>query len=708
MVGGLDGVPGRAAAQPTTAGVAEAINAYRQSQGLPPILVADELTRVAQAHVADLATYRPENACNRNLHSWSNHGAWTSGCYDPNDQATWPLMWNKPKEIANYPSNGYEIAAWATPSITAEQAVELWRGDAPHDDVMLNHGIWANLTWQALGGWAADGYACAWFGEVPGTAPAAVLPTLPPTQAATQPSTQAPTQSPTQPATESATESATQPTTESPTNPATEAPSQPQSQVCPYGPNQCLPGYVWRVAKPGDLVCVTPEVRAQAADDNAHAAERVDPSGAYGPNSCQQGYVWRDAWNGDAVCVTPDVRDQAHDDNAHAEERKDPACAEATPVSGATPVDTEPGATPINMEPGGDASGLNALDPIAQNALLNGKVPGVSVAIAKEGKLVFAKAYGVADPSTGEAMTADHRLRIASVTKPITATAIMGLIEQGQLSLSDTVFGEGALLGTDYGTQQYSSRLQAITLQHLLEHTAGGWTNAPPDPMFQQPDLDVDTLISWVLDNRPLDNDPGTNWAYSNFGYCLLGRVIEHVTGQSYADYVRDAVLAPCGITDMEIAGNTLDERRDNEVVYDASNTPPQLGKPYEIPVARMDSHGGWIGTATDLLRFAVRVDRFPTVPDILTDSTIAVMVMPSAAKPAADEKHPGYAKGWNVNIYDNWWHDGKLSGTQSFLVRSHDGFCWAAIANGNGIDLESMGWSMIQNAGTWPPGEPL
>lgn len=325
------GAPSGAAAQSTTAGVAEAINAYRQSKGLAPIPVAVELTQVAQAHVNDLATYHPEQACNGILHSWSNHGNWTSGCYDPNNQATWPLMWNKPKEIANYPGNGYEIAAWATPAITADQAVALWQSDAPHDDVMLNHGIWAGLTWQALGGWVANGYACAWFGEVPGTPP-----TPPPPQ------------------------------------PGAQQPGQPAAQTCPWGPQQCLPGYVWRVAKPDDLVCVSPEERDRVADDNAHAAERVDPycSGTaitpcpYGPSQCLPGYVWRDAWDGDAVCVTPDRRDQAHADNAEAASRIDPACATAsqpqtlanvaaTPGSGgpgtpgATPVMATPGATPM-------------------------------------------------------------------------------------------------------------------------------------------------------------------------------------------------------------------------------------------------------------------------------------------------------------------------------------------------------------------------
>jgi hypothetical protein len=381
----LAGAPRGAAAQSTTAGVAEAINAYRQSQGLPPIPVSDELTRVAKAHVTDLATYHPEDACNRSLHSWSNHGNWTSGCYDPGNQATWPLMWNKPREIANYQSNGYEIAAWATPSITADQAVALWRSDAPHDDVMLNHGIWANLTWQALGGWAGENYACAWFGEAPGTAPPA----------------------------------------------GAQQPGQTQAQACPWGPQQCLPGYVWRVTKPDDLVCVTPGVRAQAAEDNAHAAERVDPACAtttcpYGPNQCLPGYVWRDAWDGDAVCVTPDVRTQAHDDNAHAAERIDPACAAASqpqtlvnsngtpalggpPVSEATPVSvaTEPMATAeVGTAPEPTTSVEGTTSPTEQAT-----APGTEPATAQ-----------VSEPATEAVTTVATEAATEQATEPATAT----------------------------------------------------------------------------------------------------------------------------------------------------------------------------------------------------------------------------------------------------------------------------------------------
>ena len=88
-----------------------------------------------------------------------------------------------------------------------------------------------------------------------------------------------------------------------------------------YGANACTSGYVWREAFSGDYVCVTPATRSQAAADNAAAASRVDPGGAYGPNSCVAGFVWREAIAGDVVCVTPDVRSQTAADNAAASSR---------------------------------------------------------------------------------------------------------------------------------------------------------------------------------------------------------------------------------------------------------------------------------------------------------------------------------------------------------------------------------------------------
>ncbi|GAA0851008.1 serine hydrolase [Streptosporangium amethystogenes subsp. fukuiense] len=319
-------------------------------------------------------------------------------------------------------------------------------------------------------------------------------------------------------------------------------------------------------------------------------------------------------------------------------------------------------------------------------------VAGVSLAIARRGALVFARGYGLANRETGERLTERHLMRIASVSKPITAVAVMRLVEAGLLTLDRRVLGAGGILGTRYGSRPYGAGLQAITVRHLLQHTAGGWTNDGDDPMFGNPAMNHDQLIGWVLDNRPLQHTPGTTHLYSNFGYCLLGRIIEQVTGEPYADFVRRSVLTPSGITNMHLAGNTRAERRPDEVVYYGT------GDPYGIPARRMDSHGGWLASPVDVVRFALRADGFPTVPDLLRPDTIATMTAPSAAEPA-------YACGWGVNTLGNWWHSGRLIpyGTESILARTSNEFCWAALANGNGVDLDTMMWEVFQQIAVWP-----
>src|SRR5262249_28869415 len=149
------------------------------------------------------------------------------------------------------------------------------------------------------------------------------------------------------------------------------------------------------------------------------------------------------------------------------------------------------------------------------------------------------------------------------------------------------------LLGLDLPAA--SPEVANITLHHLLTHTGGGWSNKSNDPMFQNPGMNQANLIAWTVRNRPLESPPGQAYAYSNFGYCVLGRVIEKITGMSYVEAVTQRVLAPCGINDMQIAGNMSTERAANEVVYYGQNGE----QPYKPNVRRMDSHGGWIATPT-------------------------------------------------------------------------------------------------------------
>lgn len=298
-------------------------------------------------------------------------------------------------------------------------------------------------------------------------------------------------------------------------------------------------------------------------------------------------------------------------------------------------------------------------------------VPGMSVAIASHTTVVYQRAFGLANVEKKEPVTAVSVFRIASVSKPITSAAIFSLIESQKLSLNARVFGPDALLGTTYGKPPYKSGVDQITVEHLLTHTCGGWEKGPGDPMFQNPEMDHKELISSTLKKRPLDFAPGAHYAYSNFGFCVLGRVIEKLTGVHYAEYVREQILRPCGITGMQIGGNTAGKRAPDEVRY----YDQEGGDPYGMNVTRLDSAGGWLATPLDIVRFAMHVDGFPDDANILKQETIATMTTGS-------EANPRYAKGWEENQHGHWWHIGDLPGSSSVLSRNAAGYCSAAVMN--------------------------
>src|SRR5260370_17834875 len=147
--------------------------------------------------------------------------------------------------------------------------------------------------------------------------------------------------------------------------------------------------------------------------------------------------------------------------------------------------------------------------------------------------------------------------------------------------------------------------------------------------MFTHPRMDQPELITWTLNNRPLDNPPGQRYAYANCGYCVLGRVIEKLPGETYADQVRSEVLGRCGVTDMTISGNSLEQRQRDEVKYYG-----QGENPYDMNVTRMDSHGGWLARPADVVKFMMHVDGFARPPNILKVHTIQTMTAGSTANP--------------------------------------------------------------------------
>jgi CubicO group peptidase (beta-lactamase class C family) len=332
-------------------------------------------------------------------------------------------------------------------------------------------------------------------------------------------------------------------------------------------------------------------------------------------------------------------------------------------------------------------------------------VPGLSVAVTRNGRFVYEHQFGMADRKEAQQVLSSSLFRIASVTKPITSVTIFTLIEQGKLNLADKVFGPSGVLGTKFGKPPYQQYVTDITVDQLLTHTCGGWPNNSTDPMMRFKSWDQEKLITWTLKNPPLTYPPGQHWAYSNFGYCVLGRVIEQVTGQPYADYVQSKILAPCDISDMKIAGNKLSQRAPNEVVYVGQYSE----NPYDLNITRMDSHGSWLATPMNLVRFLNHVTGFADTPGLLKPETIRVMTTPSPAYPQSSPAK--YARGWMVrdNGAGNWWHNGSLPGSTTIMVRTSTGLCWAALTNTRtepsdviNSALDQMMWDMVRCVPAW------
>lgn len=138
---------------------------YRKSKKLPLIPLSNSLTFVAKTHAKDLMENRPDkNNCN--MHSWSKKGTWKSCCYTP-DHKQASCMWSKPKELTNYPSEGFEIVYTASRGVDVKSALEGWKKSNPHNAVITNSGMWKKEEWDAIGVGINGNYATVWFGMFP-------------------------------------------------------------------------------------------------------------------------------------------------------------------------------------------------------------------------------------------------------------------------------------------------------------------------------------------------------------------------------------------------------------------------------------------------------------------------------------------------------------------------------------------------------------
>lgn len=264
---------------------------------------------------------------------------------------------------------------------------------------------------------------------------------------------------------------------------------------------------------------------------------------------------------------------------------------------------------------------LGSLDAVMTAFMSERSIPAGSLAVMREGRLVMSRGYGFADADRLQPVQPTTPFRLASLTKPLTAAAVRRLMAAGRLAADARVFD---LLGLDSSAgTEFDDRWRSITVEHLLTHRAGFDREQAGDPMFRSrtiaaalgipsPPSAADTVR--FMTGRPLQFDPGLKQVYSNFGYCLLGRIVEQVTGASYEDHLRGELLAPLDIHSIRL-GRSLPEHRDPhepcyldpgrvESVFGPAGGPPVPFPDGGFHLEAMDAHGGLIGSAPDLVMF--------------------------------------------------------------------------------------------------------
>lgn len=318
---------------------------------------------------------------------------------------------------------------------------------------------------------------------------------------------------------------------------------------------------------------------------------------------------------------------------------------------------------------------------------------GASLAIMKDGNLIYAKGYGWADKETEEPMEVRHIMRVASISKLITATAVLKLWENGRLGLQDQVFGEEGILNDARFTEFKDSKLKQITVEHLLQHK-GGFSIRAGDPMFnwemvrnllqKSPPYALDDYVEYAV-RSGVRYRPGDQTHYSNLGYVVLSKVIEKVSGMPYEAYVRDSILAPAGCYDMHIGRNGHGEKFENEVKYyetkEAELFPACDGSGRLVmksdggnDVCGLSGAGGWVASPTELLLFVAAIDGDASRPDILRPETVRMMTR---------ETKGTLPMGWmRANEDGTWSRTGTMSGTNALLRKQSNGYTWVFVTN--------------------------
>lgn len=332
------------------------------------------------------------------------------------------------------------------------------------------------------------------------------------------------------------------------------------------------------------------------------------------------------------------------------------------------------------------------------------RIPGAAVAVMKNNQLIYSQGFGYANLDSRQPTSTNNLFRIASISKTLTAVAILQLAQQGKLSLDTPVFKILNDVDPLPGLRE-NPAINKITIRNLLVMSSG-WADSGPrtfDPLFGPWPLSVANRLGEtpsdcmktlrLMMGMPLQFAPGKGYAYSNLNYCTLGLVIEKVTGgnynpQNYERYVQNQILTPSGITDMRLAKTSLSEQAPNEVRYYPYYMQPEKslqvsGLPYSQSriLEKNYADAGWLATAEDLVKFGQAIIDHRLINANMINEMIAI---PSYVRRKTDLKSY-FAMGWSVKTLNNqrsWEKTGSFTGSNALLIKAPDNTIYALMFN--------------------------
>ncbi|PKL43315.1 MAG: hypothetical protein CVV39_08635, partial [Planctomycetes bacterium HGW-Planctomycetes-1] len=364
------------------------------------------------------------------------------------------------------------------------------------------------------------------------------------------------------------------------------------------------------------------------------------------------------------------------------------------------------------FETGMPSSKLSQINELMVRFMRDNEAPGAALCIAKDGTIIYNKGFGYANIETKEPVKRESQFRIGSISKPITAATVMVLAEKGILKLDEKVF---SIINYEPFTEADASadpRIYDITILNLLQHR-GGWdlskTFDPTSRLFSIGEAmklgryaEGQDLIRYMM-GKPLQYKPGTRYCYSNFGYLLLGVIIEKKANMPYAEAVNKYVFEPLKLENIVPGGAQLEDRMPKEVVYYDSEKRTAKRKmpdgkikefpyPYYQPFIRETTAvGGWISNAEDLVNFALAL-KAPYECRILSHEYVKKMfAIPQQDKqPMNEDGEDGgdtiqkysYSCGWKVKETSKGkfiiWHHGSRPGASAGLCLNSNGYTYA------------------------------